>query len=357
MIETHVINALLNSSLREGSFFAVLNFINGLVAPSFLFCAGFALAISLHRRWESYIHLERPFWRYLVRLGFILIVGYSLHLPFFSFRRMRELTDGEAWSSFFQVDILQVIAVTLLALVCLAILARKKERWVWISSLAAAAVILVSPMAWELDFSGLPIWLRPFLTTSVKTQFPLFPWAAFLISGTVIGSWFVKAKETEKERPLMKRLPVLAAAGIGIAILFAVLPINFYANQNFWGPSPEFFLVRLGFVVLGLTGFWWYERLFKPSSKSLASIFGQESLLVYVVHLLIVYGQDYDWSLVRAYGQTLSHADCFIVFLLLTGAMFVLANVWHRLKAWNKQISNVVQFAVLGVLFLRFLTR
>lgn len=357
MIETHVINALLNSSLREGPFFAVLNFINGLVAPSFLFCAGFALAISLHRRWESYIHLERPFWRYLVRLGFILIVGYSLHLPFFSFSRMKELTDGQAWSSFFQVDILQVIAVTLLALVCLAFLARKKELWVWVSFFVAAAVIIVSPMAWGLDFPGLPVWLRPFLTMSVKTQFPLFPWAAFLISGTVIGSWFVKTKDAGKELPLMKRLPLLAAVGIALAILFQVLPFNLYASQNFWGPSPEFFFLRLGLVVLCLTGFWWYERLHKPSSRSLAAVFGQESLLVYVVHLLIVYGQDYDWSLVRAYGQTLSYGGCSIIFLLLTASMFVLAYGWHRSKAWNKRISNAVQFAVLGVLFVRFLTR
>ena len=78
---------------------------------------------------------------------------------------------------------------------------------------------------------------------------------------------------------------------------------------------------------------------------------------MYVVHLLIVYGQDYDWSLVRAYGQTLSYGGCSIIFLLLTGAMFVLAYGWHWLKARNKRISNVVQFAVIGVLFLRFLTR
>ena len=55
-------------------------------------------------------------------------------------------------------------------------------------------------------------------------------------------------KGNRKELPLMKRLPLVAAAGIALAILFEVLPFCFYAHQNFWGPSPEFFflLTRTG---------------------------------------------------------------------------------------------------------------
>ncbi|HMD13095.1 MAG TPA: heparan-alpha-glucosaminide N-acetyltransferase domain-containing protein, partial [Bacteroidota bacterium] len=46
MIETHVFNALLLPQLKEETFFKILTFVNGLVAPSFLFCAGLALAIT-----------------------------------------------------------------------------------------------------------------------------------------------------------------------------------------------------------------------------------------------------------------------------------------------------------------------
>ena len=48
MIETHIVNALLRNDLRHETAFVILNFINGLVAPTFLFCAGFAFAISSH---------------------------------------------------------------------------------------------------------------------------------------------------------------------------------------------------------------------------------------------------------------------------------------------------------------------
>jgi len=48
MIETHVLNATLDSRLKLEIPFKILTFVNGLVAPSFLFCAGFAFAISFH---------------------------------------------------------------------------------------------------------------------------------------------------------------------------------------------------------------------------------------------------------------------------------------------------------------------
>src|SRR5579872_6893470 len=88
MIETHVINALLAQSYRDSSWFPYLDFANGLVAPSFLFCAGCGLWISLGRRWDDYLALRKPLWVYFRRLGWILGIGYALHLPNFSMRQM-----------------------------------------------------------------------------------------------------------------------------------------------------------------------------------------------------------------------------------------------------------------------------
>jgi uncharacterized membrane protein len=67
MIETHVFNAILLPELKDQTPFKILTFINGLVAPSFLFCAGMALAVTLQRKWDVYTNLQRPLWRYLFR--------------------------------------------------------------------------------------------------------------------------------------------------------------------------------------------------------------------------------------------------------------------------------------------------
>jgi len=356
MIETHVVNALLDTSMREGPLYAVLSFINGLVAPSFLFCAGFALSIVLRRRWEKFITLQTPLWRYIVRLLFILIVGYSLHLPYFSYTRMRDLSDLQSWSSFFQVDILQVIAVTLVALVLVALVTRKRGALTVMATSMAAIVVLVAPLVRNGNYSNLAIWLRPFLTTKVNSQFPLFPWSAFLIFGTVVGSWFLSANESGNARPWILRLVQLSIMTISAALLFEFSPITIYTEHDFWGPSPQFFFLRLGLVTLLLASFWWYTELKHPSAKSLLTIFGQESLLVYVAHLLIVYGQDYDWSLLRQFGPNLGYIHCLGIFASLTIAMSILAFCWRWMKAWNKSVANTVQYIVLGGMVFRFFT-
>jgi len=67
MIETHIVNALLRSDIKELTSFKVLTFFNGLVAPSFLLCAGLGFAISLNRKWDEYVHFKKAMWRYFFR--------------------------------------------------------------------------------------------------------------------------------------------------------------------------------------------------------------------------------------------------------------------------------------------------
>ena len=145
MIETHAVNALLKTSLREGAMFSVLNFINGLVAPSFLFCAGLAFAITLNKRWQEYIELKQSFWRYVMRLLFIIVVGYSLHLPLFSLTRMMNETSQDGWSSFFQADILQVISITILFMLCLVLLIQNRSIFLQIAAILTIVIVFVSP--------------------------------------------------------------------------------------------------------------------------------------------------------------------------------------------------------------------
>ena len=357
MIETHIVNALLRPDLKDQTFFKILTFINGLVAPSFLFCAGFALAITLRRKWSDYISLRYPFWRYIVRLVFILIVGYSLHLPFFSLTRLRTLTDQNVWLPLYQSDILHVIAVILLLLVLLVVILRKEKFFLWMAAALSLLIIFTSPIIRELNYSSMVVWLRPYLTQHYKSQFPLFPWSAFLIIGVIVGYWFLYQKEKVSEGKFINNMTFLAIAGIVLSLVFEYQPITIYPAHNFWKASPEFFFVRIGLVSLCLIGLWWYEQNRKVSSNSVFTIFGQESLLVYVVHLLVVYGYTYKWSFIRTFGPTLNYLECFGLFCVLTLAMYLLAFIWHWLKGWNKNVAKVVEVAVLASIVLMFILK
>ena len=364
MIETHTVNALLHPSLKQAQAFTILTFVNGLVAPSFLFCAGFAFAITAHRRWQEYVSLKPTLWRYCARLLFILCIGYSLHVPVYSLRKILTLTDEGLWTSFFQADILQVIALTLMGGLLLVIIIRNEQRFILLSAFLAIIVIFIAPITWEMNFDHLPLWLRPYLSPNCKSQFPLIPWSAFLLSGLVIGYLFLKAREKGGERSLVQRLLVLSVGTIIVSLGIEFIPLTLYPNHDFWQASPEFFFVRLGLVVLCSIVLWRYEqrRMTAQSAettpkRSVFALFGQESLLVYYVHLMIVYGETQSWSFIRLFGPTLYYVECFGLFIGLTLGMYVLAYAWRWMKGWNPKIARMVQWVTVASFVVAFVVR
>ncbi|MDH7604770.1 MAG: heparan-alpha-glucosaminide N-acetyltransferase domain-containing protein [Melioribacter sp.] len=49
MIEVHVVNAFLLPEIKSQSWFEILNYINGLVAPAFTFTSGMVFVLSLQK--------------------------------------------------------------------------------------------------------------------------------------------------------------------------------------------------------------------------------------------------------------------------------------------------------------------
>ena len=145
-------------------------------------------------------------------------------------------------------------------------------------------------------------WLPWFVETyfdGVHTQgkplpwlFPIFPWTAFAFAGVVVG-YFLLSETGKQLQPVMVPLTAISGLAItGIGYGLDHLPFQLYPEYDFWHTSPNFFLIRLGIViiVLALSN----ARCLMPAllSKSKALILmGQHSLLVYWVHIEFVYGR------------------------------------------------------------------
>ena len=69
MIEVHVFNAFLLPYFQATSWFNMLNFINGLVAPSFIFISGFVFLLASQKKLESFRTFGPAFWKQLGRIG------------------------------------------------------------------------------------------------------------------------------------------------------------------------------------------------------------------------------------------------------------------------------------------------
>ena len=359
MIEVHVVNALLLPSLRTGNFFRFVNFINGLVAPSFIFIAGFAFSISTQRKLSNYLKWNsRPLFIQFRRLGLILLIGYLLHLPYFSFRKLVYDAPYSDWEKFFQADVLHCIATSLIFLQVALLILRKPSRVYIAAGLVGLCCIFLAPVVWTVDVgSYLPLPVAAYFNNMHYSLFPWFPWAGYLMLGSIAGHGFVLAIQNGDVATYMKRVAVVAGIMIVLGIMFNVLPVHLYPVYDFWHSSPEFFFVRLGMVLLILVLLWKGEVVYHYSGSFLTK-FGQESLIVYTAHLMIIYGSALgDQSIASYVGKT----QQWDVALLLSGVliiiMIVLAYLWGWLKKDHHILLRIVQYAGTLLFFALFFYR
>lgn len=343
MIETHTVNALLDPQLRQGFPFQALTFLNGLVAPTFLFCAGLGFAIFLSRKNDSVVCLGADFRSYARKSLFIIFLGYSLHIPVYSLKGMLS-AGGDMWVAFLQVDILQVIGVSLLFLLLLATLARSYGSRVATVSGATLLILVSSALLSGGGYPDLPAWMLAYISPGVSPLFTLLPWAAFLTTGYLAGALFVRSSAGGGERKFISRLALGAILALGAALLVSTFTFSLYPGGGYWRSGVEFFVVRLSVILLVMCGLWKFVSA--QDSASPLNLFGRESLPVYYYHLMIVYGKDFRFSYVRLFPVELNYAECFGLTLLLVLLMWGFAYSWNRLKRRKPALAVI---AVRGV--------
>jgi uncharacterized membrane protein len=345
MMETHTVNALLDPGLKRGSFHFALTYFNGLVAPAFLFCAGLGFAIFLGRKNADIVSVGPGFRSYLRKSLFIVFLGYSLHVPYFSLRTM--LTSGpEAWIAFLQVDVLQVIGVTLVLLLLLAVAVRSGRR-------RAGAVMLLTAVAvawWyavpEAVAASLPDWLQAYLSRERSPLFTIVPWAGFLTAGFLAGHRFAAESAAGRETGTVRRFALLSA-GIAVAAgAAAAFTKALYPPGAFWYWSAEYFLLRLASVGLVMCLLWFVLRKGEGPGARVLGLFGRESLPVYYIHLVLVYGKDFEWSFIRLFPEGSGYPFCALLTLALCAGMFFYAKWWSAAK---RSYPRATAWAVRGV--------
>lgn len=239
MVQGHVFETLLSPEARAQALYQLQLVVHGSTAPGFLFASGFVAGLPrapLSRR----ASLRRA-----RRLLFVLGVGYALHLPYWSLWKTLDATPAEK-ALMFACDALQVIAVAQLAVIGLQ--ATFRTRWTRVALGLALALLALGPWVWA---SGLSERVHPalgaYLDLRSGSHFPVFPFAAFVLAGTVAG-----AELGRQEAATRRRRGMRAAAGLGAMGL--LLSLGLAGRVDFWGVSPGYVLLRLAFLLLVLLG-------------------------------------------------------------------------------------------------------
>lgn len=270
MIECHVFNTFLAAAFRDTGWFSRLNYVNGLVAPSFLFIAGFVQGME---RWNG---SGKPidYGRRTRRLLGIAAIGYALHFPI---GPIYESHWDDAVRIGSQIDVLQCLAAGLGLLLGVQFLAEKCRRAtasakvesaVWLLGVVGigAAVVLAAPAVQ--GWMGAPAPLRAWVNFTTGSLFPLFPWIGFVLFGALAGAWW--------QRPVWQR--ALGLAGLA-ALAWACRGTTFTAFD------PPFFLERAVWVLILAVGCEWISQRFQPGLLLYA---GKHSLKLYVIHLVLI---------------------------------------------------------------------
>lgn len=399
MIETHVFNAMILPQWKQTVLFDVLNFINGLVAPSFLFVSGFVFILSSRRKIDKLRTFGTTFWRQVGRILLIGMIGYALHLPVFSFRRMVAETTSESWLKFYQADILHCIAVGWLFLFFSFIFIKSESRFrQWLLA-SGFLFVFAAPFIWDIDFLPfLPAPIAAYLNGQHYSIFPLFPWLGFMLMGSVVALRYVEVVQEGRGKDFILRLVWIGGSLLVLSLFLSFLPMQFASVSTNWQANPLFFFMRLGIVFLLMGVCWYYGerrsvgqkslsvpvgqessagRFRFPESRSLSGIqkagnpalfnkllsreipvlpfvfdVSRESFLVYVAHLLIIYGEYFNGKSIESlYGKTFNILDCAIATLVLVALMIATAKFWGWLKGRSLAAPRAISvaFAVVTV--------
>lgn len=345
MIQGHVFDALLSTQIKSHSLFYIYDFFHGFVAPAFLFASGVAYGASTTKRWAEHTSWGKRVRRRMQRFLGLIAIGYALHLPYFSLRKTLSAASRDEIKALLQSDVLQCIGITLLLLQIGIRLLKKRKAFEWAVASLAVVVILAAPLMWSAHLSGyLPMAMVPYLTPENGSWFPLFPWSAFILCGVLFGCILANAKDSVRGASLMGRYTVFNAGTLILAIAVMYLPFDIYPDHDFWKSNPTMFFVRLSAVGLVASLIFFAERWWK-AAPYFPLIIGRESLFVYILHLLIVYGSVVNRGLAQRIGPTLQVVPALGVFAAVFAGIGLITILWYRLKTGHETIASVVTFA------------
>jgi uncharacterized membrane protein len=339
MVQGHTIAVFLSPELRNTDLpvYAVWYFLRGMTAPIFMFTAG-TVFIYLFRS------VKKPFWEnYRVKKGirraFLLIfLGYLLRYPTWKVVDFSDVTT-EKWQQFFAIDVLQLIGFSLLILLVILFITQKlKLNYTTTFILSASFVFLASPfietITWD---SFLPAPVAAYFYSGSGSLFPLFPWMGYVISGGVLGSYLAQNPMVFKTSRFSLILAIYGTAFTLTALLSDLILKTYQIQIIDPQAEPNTILFRMGFVLM-LTAVVSYISLKVNKIPQLLILAGRNTLLIYVVHLVILYGSAWSPGLDILWGYSFSGWQSFYAALIMILLMTFMVMGIHKLKIRNKEL-------------------
>jgi uncharacterized membrane protein len=320
MLQGHTFHSFTRTDLRDKGPYMLSQFVGGLPPALFLFLTGITFAFLMASQEKQGGSAWGKITAALKRSRYLFLLAFLFRIQLYVFGFPTSPT-----SELLRVDILNCMGMAMLILSPMAVFTTiERIRYCTIIGITIAGI---SPVVSLIDVSHVPAFISGYFVPSYA-GFGFFPWASFLAFGMAVGS-IIRIVSRED---LGKVMGWTLAAGVGLIVVarqLSDMPYSLYSKVDFWLDSPALTFIKLGVVLIILAVSYPWMTFALASRPSLFRQLGTTSLLVYWVHVELVYGRWFGiWKERLSVGQVLA----FTVVLLML--MTVLSLLQTNGKLW-----------------------
>jgi uncharacterized membrane protein len=315
MLQGHFIDGLLDNAFRDNSnlLFTTWKYFRGITAPVFFTVSGFIFTFLLIKSPQT--GWENPRVKKGLKRGLeLLAIGYLLRMNLFG------IFKGEIYDSFYLIDVLHCIGLSLLFITGFYLLTFAKQKWIFPSILLSTTLLLFlfEPTYKASSFEYLPQFLANYLSKSNGSVFTIIPWLGYATIGSFMSILFSKYQDNKNLYTYI--VPFYILTGL-VLILFS--SDFFYSIYDLSGIqlfqsifNNNYLFIRLGDVLIVFSIFI-ILRKFIMNSTWLK--IGQSTLSIYIIHFIILYGSFTGVGLYRFFHHSLNpwlSVLCAILFMI-----------------------------------------
>jgi uncharacterized membrane protein len=337
MLQGHVFQSFLRNDLREGGPYMMSQFAGGMPPAVFLFLLGVTFAFLMDSQEKKGVSAAGRWRASLKRSGCLFAAAFAFRLQLWLFS-----IDKSHWADLFRVDILNCMGLALLVFSIMAVF-RTEER-IRLCAILGVAIAAAAPLISSLDWSGAPAFVRNYILPD-HTFFGFFPWAAFVAFGMSAGS-ILRLLKAEDVPSAMQWLGWGGLALAFGAYTISSMSLSIYPNSDFWLNSPALIFIKLGAILIFIAFAWLWNIRTSAQDWSWVRQFGLTSLLVYWVHVELIYGR---WFGVLkeqlTVGQTVFATVLTILLMLL---LSLVRTNWVQLRSWFTSANAAIEERIPG---------
>jgi len=333
MLEGHFIDGLLAPEYRDENnlFYATWHYIRGMTAPVFFTVSGFIFTYLLIKEQNpakmgwNHVRVQKG-----VRRGInLIIIAYLLRANIFNL-----FTPGYTDMNVRRVDVLHCIGLSLLFLIAFYLLTYRRKNRLRMSIMLLGTTFVAfffEPIYSHLTYEYLPMALANYFTKENDSVFTIFPWFGYASLGGFMGFLFYK----NRENPHLYRNMVIWYILLGVILItfpywMGKIADTLQIHSLQLIAHGDYLIKRIGNVLLFFALFMILRHVI--TSPTLQKI-GQNTLSIYVIHYIILYGSFTGMGLYRYFHDQLTPWQAIIGAILFVIVTILITFSYMRKEA------------------------